>query len=101
MKITRVQYTVRPDFAARNKANIQAVMSELRRINARDLKYVSYVMDDGKTFMHIAHQNTRDAESLPGRLDSFKHFQTELKQNLEVPPKVETVELVGSSAELF
>lgn len=101
MKVTRVQYTVKPDFVERNKANIRAVMSELRALDAGDVRYASYLLDDRKTFMHLVHQNSKDAENLPGRLETFKHFQAQLKQNLEIPPKVETFELVDAWTNLF
>jgi hypothetical protein len=101
MKVTRVQYTVRSDFADENKKNIEAVMSELRALGRNDVKYAAYVHGDGKTFMHLAHQNTADAEKFPTSLESFKRFQARLKENLEVPPKVETLEPVQSSPPTF
>lgn len=101
MKVTRVQYTVQPDFAEQNKENIEVVMSELRALNNNDLKYASYVLDDGKTFMHLVHHNSKNAEHLPASLESFKHFQTQLKAHLEIPPKAEILELVESSFNVF
>jgi len=44
---------------------------------------------------------TTEAEALPTSLGSFKHFQTRLKENLEVPPKVETFALVQSAMPMF
>ena len=51
--------------------------------------------------MHLVHQNTTEAEQLPTSLASFRHFQSRLKENLEVPPKVETLTLVQSATALF
>ena len=101
MKVTRVQYTVRSDFVEENKTNIDAVMSELRALANSDVQYAVYLHGDGKTFMHLVHQNTPEAEALPTSLGSFKHFQTRLKENLEVPPKVETFALVQSAMPMF
>ena len=101
MKVTRVQYTVRSDFVAENKANIEVVMRELRALGDNDVKYTVYLHNDGKTFMHLVHQNTAEAERLPTSLGSFKHFQTRLKENLEVPPKDETFALVQSATPIF
>src|SRR5262249_18738776 len=101
MKVTRVQYTVCDGYAEQNKKNISAVMSELRALGRKDVAYAVYVLGDGKTFMHVAHQNTAEAERFPTSLESFKRFQAELKENLEAPPKVETFALVESSAPLF
>ena len=101
MKVTRVQYTVREGYAEQNRKNIGGVMSELRALNRKDVTYAVYLLDDGKTFMHLAHQDTVEAERFPTSLESFKRFQAELKENLEVPPKVETFGLLESSAPLF
>jgi hypothetical protein len=54
-----------------------------------------------RTFMHVVHQNTGEAERYPTSLESFKAFQTQLKPNLEVAPKVEAFTLVDSSTEIF
>ena len=47
--------------------------------------------------MHLAQQNSAEADKLPTSLESFKRFQTQLKENLEIPPKVEAFALVQSS----
>jgi hypothetical protein len=53
MKAVKVQYTVREDYVETNKRNIEAVMSELRGLNNLGLKYSSFLLDDGKTFVHF------------------------------------------------
>jgi len=101
MKVTRVQYTVREGFADENKKNIAAVMSELRALGNKDVRYAVYVQEDGRTFMHFVHQATTEAEQFPTSLAAFKHFQTQLRPNLEVPPKTERLSLVDSSLPVF
>ena len=101
MKVTRVQYTVRAEFVEENKRNIEAVMRELRATGGHDVKYAVYLQQDGRTFMHLVHQSTAEAERFPTSLESFKTFQTQLKSNLEIPPKVEAFALVESSAPIF
>jgi hypothetical protein len=101
MKVTRVQYTARQDFVEENKKNIDAVMGELRATGNRDVQYAVYLHDDGKTFMHFVHHNAAGAEHLPTSLDAFKRFQSQLRQNLEIAPKVETFKLVQSSLPMF
>ena len=101
MKVTRVQYTVRAEFVEENKRNIDAVMRELRATGNGDVQYAVYLHNDGKTFMHFVHHNAAGAEALPTSLESFKRFQTQLKPNLEISPKVEAFELVESSAPIF
>ncbi len=101
MKVTRVQYTVREGFAEENKKNIAAVMRELRGLGAKDVRYAVYVQEDGRTFMHVVHQNTPDAEQFPTSLASFKHFQAQLRPNLEMPPRTERFALVDAAVPIF
>lgn len=101
MKVTRVQYTVRDGFADENRKNIAAVMSELRALGRNDVRYAVYLQADGRTFMHVVHQETPEAEPFPTSLASFKNFQAQLKPNLEVAPKVEQLVLVDSATPVF
>lgn len=101
MKVIQVQYTVRSEYVEQNKRNIAAVMRELRAIGNGDVKYAAYLQQDGRTFVHFVHQNTTEAEQYPTSLESFKAFQSQLKPNLEIAPKVEALTLVDSSAPIF
>jgi hypothetical protein len=92
---------VKAAFAGENRQNIAAVMAELRANRTDDVRYAAYVAADGVTFMHLVHQRSTEAEALPTSLSSFKHFQARLKENLEVPPKVEQLTLVDSAVPIF
>ena len=102
MKITRIQYTTSADFAEQNKQNIAKVMEELKSLNNPGIHYSSYILDDGKTFMHYVVIRDEEAGKVIPNLESFKHFQTELMASKpEVPAKVENLTLVGSSYDLL
>ncbi|MGZ3763660.1 MAG: hypothetical protein ACXVB0_21345 [Mucilaginibacter sp.] len=102
MKIVRVQYTAKPEYVAKNKANITKVMNDLRAINNPGLKYSTYLLDDGKTFMHFTHFENDEAHQVLRGLESFKIFQSELKASgPETAPKAENLSLVASSYDLF
>lgn len=102
MKATKVQYTVKDEFAKQNAENINKVMSDLRKLSNAELKYSSFLLDDKKSFVHFVMTNTEQAEKILNSLNSFKKFQTELKaSNPEVPAKVEHLSLVGSSYDIF
>jgi len=102
MKTTKVQYTVKSEFAKQNIENINKVMSDLRQLNNTDIKYSVFLSDDKKSFIHFAMTNTQEANNILTSLDSFKKFQSELKaSNPEIPPMVENVSLVDSSYHIF
>jgi hypothetical protein len=102
MKTVWVQYTTTQEFAATNKENIKKVTDELKALNNPGIKYASYVLPDGKTFMHFDHFENEEAHQVLMGLESFKKFQTELMaSNLEIEPKWEPLSLVAASYEFF
>ena len=102
MKATKVQYTVKSEFAEQNVENISTVMRDLRQLNNADIKYTSFVLNDRKSFVHFVMINTEEAGKILSNLDSFKKFQIELKaSNPEILPKVENIFLVNSSYDIF
>ena len=101
MKSTKVQYTVKKEFAKQNASNIQEVMNDLQQINNRGIRYSSFMLDDKKSFVHFAiiHES---ADDIFNKLPSFKKFQDELNASKpEIPPKVEHLSLVASSYNFF
>ena len=94
MNATKVEYTINEEFVEQNKKNIQTVIEELKSSNVAGLQYSSWIKEDGKSFVHIVFQETDVENPLPG-LESFKHFQKELKENLEKAPEVTKLGLVG------
>jgi len=98
----KVQYTVKEAYVETNKQNIRRVMAELRELNYPGLKYSSFLLDDGKTFVHFAMYADEEAKSVVGHLDSFKQFQQELKESQpDVPPKADDLSLVASAYDIF
>ncbi len=102
MKAVKVQYTVKADYAETNKKNIEAVMSDLREINNPGIKYSSFLLEDGKTFVHFGMYADQEAMSVVSDLDSFQHFRQQLKASgPESPPNAEDLNLVASAYEIF
>ena len=102
MKIVKVTYTTTAEYAAQNKANISAVMSDLQKLNYTGMNYHACVCADDQTFIHTAFFKSDDDQQLLNALPAFKHFQEQLKAGgLEVPPKQELLTLVGATNEIF
>jgi len=102
MHIVKVTYTVRAEFAERNKENIGKVMADMREINNGGIRYATYLSEDGKTFMHFAQFREKELQQILFDLESFKNFQKELKESSpEVGVKQEVMQLVDAGYELF
>ena len=97
-----IRYTVRAEFAEQNKANIRQVIEELQALHCTDITYSVFVQDDGKTFQHRLLCANEEAKQVFVSLTSFKAFQTALAASqLEVPPAIIHLTLVGSTSDLF
>ena len=102
MRAVKVQYTVKSEYAETNAANIRKVMADLQQLKNDAIKYSTFILEDKKTFIHFAMVKNEFANAVLNELESFKIFQNELKASMpEVPPKLETLSLVGSSYEIF
>ena len=102
MKIVKVTYTTRPEYAIQNQANIKAVMNDLQKLRYAGVNYNACLSPDGRTFIHTAFYKSEDDQRLVAELPSFKHFQEQLRaEGLEMAPKQELLTLVGSSTDIF
>ncbi len=102
MNGVKVQYTVKEEYVETNKANIQQVMADLKEINNPNITYTAFLLDDGKSFVHLVMRVDDDAQKTLSELPSFQEFQRQLRESgPEVPPKAENLTLVGSSGDIF
>jgi hypothetical protein len=102
MKIVKVIYTTKPEYADQNMGNIKVVMHELQKLNNPAIFYNVCLGADGKTFTHTAFFNVDEDQKILLDLPAFKHFQAQLTASgLEVPPKQEFLTLVGASKDMF
>lgn len=100
MLATKVEYTIKEEFVEQNKANIVAVMAELKGLGNCGVQYASSVKEDGKSFVHVVYVSEASKLDLLPSLESFKKFQAELKENIEVPPQIERMTVAGASFDL-
>jgi len=100
MQAIRVRYTVKQEFVDTNRANIAAVMAELRAKGDVGVSYTSFLEPDGKTFVHVLVARDEDARQVLPSLEAFNTFQAALRPNLEVPPEPQPWAVVGSSYDL-
>jgi quinol monooxygenase YgiN len=102
MKTVKVQYIVKADYVETNKRNIRKVMEDLREIANPGIKYSAYVLDDGKSFVHLGIYSDQAALDVVNNLPSFQFFRDQLMASgPEVPPKAEDLNLVGTAYEIF
>lgn len=102
MIIVKVAYTVKPDFVQKNQENINLFMVDFKKLNSNDFQYVSYLCEDGKTFVHLSHYKNEEIQKHLLQIPSFLAFQKHRDESgLEGLPQIEVMQLVASSQDLF
>ena len=96
MQTTIVRYKVKADKADENKAYIRRVFEELDASKPDGLRYVSFNLADGLSFVHIAVIETEDGENPLQQSDAFKAFIADIKDRCDEPPAASAADIVGS-----
>lgn len=102
METIKVQYTVKESFVETNKANISKVMADLKAVNSPDIKYSTFMLDDGQTFVHLVMRTGPEAHQILAEMPSFQAFQQQLKESEPpAPPNAENLSLVAASWDIL
>ncbi len=96
MKTTIVRYKVQGGRGEENQAFIKDVFKELDDNKPDGLRYVSFCLDDGVSFVHIAVVETEDGSNPLPQTASFKKFVADLKERCDEPPVATEADIVGS-----
>jgi hypothetical protein len=89
-----VRYRTSPDTAEENRRLVAAVYAELAQRRPAGLRYSTFRLADGVTFVHVALGDRRVLAQLP----AFQEFQRGIAARTEAPPDAATGTVVGSYA---
>ena len=94
----KVTYTLKPEFVAKNKANIKIFLDDFNTLNHLDFKYEVFLCEDGITFLHLSSYRNEEIQNQILDVPSFKNFQKERDDSgLNNSHKFELLEHIGSS----
>jgi len=91
-----VRYTVRPDRVSDNEELVRAVYAELAATQPAGLRYVTFALDDGVSFVHIAEVATEDGHNPLAGVPAFARFQDGIQDRVLSPPTVTQLRRIGS-----
>ena len=93
-KIVVVQYRTRPDAAEENQRLVEQVYAQLARENPDGLRYATFRLADGVTFIHLS---ISEGEVNPlTQLSAFAEFQREIGERCVEAPRLLGASIVGS-----
>jgi hypothetical protein len=93
MRNVMVRYRVKPERVEENEQLVRDVYEELGRLQPDGLRYGTFKLDDGVTFVHLAVHG--DPNPL-GQVEAFARFQADIRDRCDEPPVVAVMEEVGS-----
>ena len=96
MRKVMVQYTVKPDRASENEQYIRTVFEALEREKPAGLRYASFKLPDGVSFVHIAMHDGTAGENPLTALPEFQAFTAGIKDRCEIPPAPTVLGEIGS-----
>jgi hypothetical protein len=94
MKI--VQYRTEPDKADENQRLVESVFAELNDRDPGGLRYASFRLADGVSFVHLASIETDDGSNPLSETGAFAEFQREIESRCSQQPAGQDATLVGS-----
>ena len=94
--MTVVRYRTRPDAAEKNQALIEKVFAELDDHRPDGLRYASFRLADGVSFVHVASVETEDGTNPLTSTPAFSEFVREIGDRLDEGPSALDATVVGS-----
>jgi hypothetical protein len=94
MKTVVVRYKVKPDRVADNEELVRAVYEELHRSQPDGLRYATFRLEDGVSFMHLS--ATEADENPLTQVEAFARFTESIRDRCDEPPVVTALEEIGS-----
>ena len=95
MKRVMVSYRVKPERSAENESYIRSVFAELEATKPAGLRYASFKLDDGVSFVHLASVETADGSNPLLALSPFAAFTAQIRDRCEQPPVTVNLNVIG------
>ena len=96
MKRVMVRYTVKAEQVEENERRIEAVYAQLHREQPAGIRYVTFKLADGVSFVHLASIETADGSNPLTALETFNQFTGTIGERRVDPPVTVELHEVGS-----
>jgi len=91
-----VSYKLKPERVAENEGLILAVFESLMQMRPAGLRYATFRLGDGVSFVHLVSHEEADSVNALTTLPAFKAFTAGIKDRCEVAPQRFDMTEVGS-----
>lgn len=91
-----VRYRVKPERAAENERLVRAVYEELHITRPEGMRYATFRLNDGVSFVHVHSNESTDGANALTELPAFREFQQGIEERCEEAPLVTEIHEIGS-----
>lgn len=96
MKQVMVRYKVKPEQAAHNKELVRGVYEELHQVAPAGLRYATYALEDGVSFVHFASFADENGANPLQEIAAFRAFTDNIASRCDEPPHAVELRPIGS-----
>jgi hypothetical protein len=96
MERLMVRYRVKAERVADNEGYIVQVFEQLERERPAGVRYASFKLEDGVSFVHIVSREASDGRNPLSELSAFKAFAARVRERCEEPPVTVKLNEIGS-----
>jgi hypothetical protein len=90
-----IRYKIKPTQVARHEELDRAVHDELARSRPAGLRYATFRLDDGVSFLHLVQEAEDATDSLPS-VAAFDEFRADLRERCDEVPVRAELTIVGA-----
>jgi hypothetical protein len=91
-----VRYKLKADRVDENERLVRAVYQEHAERRPTGLRYATFKLEDGVSFVHIASHEAPDGSNLLTALPAFKAFVAGVRERCEEPPVTVGISEIGA-----
>jgi hypothetical protein len=91
-----VRYKVKPERVEENQALVEAVFAELAESDPGGLRYATFKLADGVSFVHVASVDAEEGGNPLGKIAAFAEFTRNIGERCDEPPVAQDAQVVGS-----
>ncbi len=96
MRKVVVSYEVKPELADQNQVLVERVFAELDEQGPGGVRYATFRLADGVSFVHVASIETDDGSNPLAGINAFGEFGRRIEDRCTKPPAAQDAVLVGS-----
>jgi len=95
-RVFLLRYKVKPGHAADNERLVRAVFDEIHRARPEGIRYSTFLLDDGLTFINIVATETSSGLAPLGQLQAYRQIQQGKYDRFDEPPQVTELHELGT-----